>query len=41
LSGAGSGGITSIINGTNFFEGLLKGAVIGGAVGAVSYGIKY
>ena len=41
LAGAGSGGITSIINGQNFFEGLLKGAVIEGAIAGISYTINY
>lgn len=41
MAGAGSGGVTSLINGTNFLEGVLKGAVIGGAVGAVSYTVNY
>lgn len=39
LSGAATGGVTSLIMGQNFIEGILKGAVIGGAMGAISWGI--
>ncbi|AZA81765.1 hypothetical protein C1637_04095 [Chryseobacterium lactis] len=41
LTGAGTGGITALITGQNFLEGLWKGAVIGGGVAAISYSINY
>lgn len=40
MSGAGSGGAASLINGDNFLKGVINGAVIGGAVAAVSWGIN-
>ncbi|PWW29950.1 RHS repeat-associated core domain-containing protein [Chryseobacterium sp. AG844] len=39
FTGAGTGGVTALLTGQNFLEGVLKGAVIGGAVAAVSWGI--
>ncbi|MCP1301664.1 hypothetical protein NK356_21030 [Chryseobacterium sp. S0630] len=40
--GAGTGGVTALINGDNFLKGLITGAVIGGAVAAISYyGAKF
>ncbi|AZA81763.1 hypothetical protein C1637_04085 [Chryseobacterium lactis] len=41
LTGAGTGGVTALITGQNFFEGVWKGAVIGGGVAAVSYTASY
>ncbi|WP_412850652.1 hypothetical protein ACL0VS_19185 [Chryseobacterium sp. PMSZPI] len=41
LVGAGTGGATALITGQNFLEGVLKGAVIGGGVAAVSYTVNY
>ncbi|WP_133121655.1 hypothetical protein [Chryseobacterium sp. PMSZPI] len=40
LAGAGTGGVTALITGQNFLEGVLKGAVIGGAVAALGQGIN-
>ncbi|WP_260446561.1 RHS repeat-associated core domain-containing protein [Chryseobacterium lactis] len=40
LAGAGSGGVTALLTGQNFLEGVLKGAVIGGAVAGVSWVIS-
>ncbi|WP_253317976.1 hypothetical protein [Chryseobacterium sp. S0630] len=37
--GAGTGGVTALLTGQNFLEGVLKGAVIGGGVAVVSWGI--
>ncbi|MDC8101884.1 hypothetical protein [Chryseobacterium rhizosphaerae] len=40
--GAGTGGVTALLTGQNFLEGLLKGAVIGGGVAGISYyGAKF
>uniref|UniRef100_UPI0035241E22 hypothetical protein n=1 Tax=Chryseobacterium gossypii TaxID=3231602 RepID=UPI0035241E22 len=36
-----AGGVTALINGDNFLEGLATGAVIGGAVAAVNYTVNY
>ncbi|MDC8101643.1 hypothetical protein [Chryseobacterium rhizosphaerae] len=41
LTGAGTGGVTALIMGQNFLEGIWKGAVIGGGVAAVSYTVNY
>lgn len=41
LAGAGTGGVTALLNGDNFLKGLATGAVIGGAVAAVSYTVNY
>ncbi len=41
LAGAGSGGVTALITGKNFLEGVIKGAVIGGAVSALNYHMSY
>ncbi|WP_284463067.1 RHS repeat-associated core domain-containing protein [Chryseobacterium sp.] len=40
LSGGATGGVTALITGQNFLEGVLKGAVIGGALSALSWGIN-
>lgn len=40
-NGALTGRVTALITGQNFFEGVLKGAVIGGAVAALSYTVNY
>ena len=39
LAGAGGGGVQALMNNENFFKGLVKGAVIGGSIAAVSYGL--
>ncbi|UKB84340.1 hypothetical protein LF887_01410 [Chryseobacterium sp. MEBOG06] len=39
--GAGTGGVTALLTGQNFLEGVLKGAVISGGVAAVSYTVNY
>ncbi len=42
FAGAGTGGVTALLTGQNFLEGVLKGAVIGGGVAAISYfGAKF
>ncbi|HCD9236720.1 TPA: hypothetical protein NEG48_003762 [Elizabethkingia anophelis] len=41
IIGAISGGITSVMNGTNFLQGVLTGAVVGGVIAGISYTIKY
>lgn len=41
LAGAGSGGITSLLTGQNFLEGVVKGAVIGGVVAGITYTMNY
>ncbi|WP_262496348.1 RHS repeat-associated core domain-containing protein [Chryseobacterium sp. PMSZPI] len=42
FTGAGTGGVTALLSGQNFLEGVLKGAVIGGAVAGISYyGAKF
>ncbi|WP_185226181.1 hypothetical protein [Chryseobacterium indologenes] len=41
LTGGVSGGIGSMINGSNFLEGVAKGAVIGAVTAGVSYTINY
>ena len=35
--GAGTGGVSALLTGQNFLEGVIKGAVIGGAVAGLSY----
>lgn len=37
LAGAGSGGVTALLTGQNFLEGVFKGAIIGGAIAAISW----
>ncbi|REC49019.1 hypothetical protein DRF67_05530 [Chryseobacterium pennipullorum] len=39
LSGAGASAVQSLASGTNFLKGVTQGAVIGGAMGALSWGI--
>ncbi len=41
LTGSVEGGISSVINGSNFLEGVAKGAVIGAVVAGVSYTVSY
>jgi len=41
LTGGLGGGIDAAFNGTNFLEGVLRGAAFGGTVAAVSYMISY
>ncbi|AZA81758.1 hypothetical protein C1637_04060 [Chryseobacterium lactis] len=40
LTGAGTGGVTALITGQNFLEGVWKGAVIGG-VAAIGYTLNF
>ncbi|UKB84344.1 hypothetical protein LF887_01435 [Chryseobacterium sp. MEBOG06] len=40
FAGAGTGGVTALLTGQNFLEGVLKGAVIGGVVTALGQGIN-
>ncbi|BFO65996.1 hypothetical protein KCF3NO3_19790 [Chryseobacterium sp. KCF3-3] len=35
--GAGTGGVTALLTGQNFLEGVIKGAVIGGAVAGINW----
>ncbi|AZA81755.1 hypothetical protein C1637_04045 [Chryseobacterium lactis] len=39
LSGAGASAVQALASGTNFLKGITQGAVIGGAMGAISWGI--
>jgi RHS repeat-associated protein len=40
LSGAGASAVQSLASGTNFLKGITQGAVIGGAMGALSFGLS-